>query len=1541
MSVLDVLSRQRSRAARPAVPTPAPTPTPSPRERDLVQRAAKAAKGVLQESTREVAEIFAKVPSLPPVNAERRGHEIEEWEWDYMIPLVQGLRDPDVGTSSKRHLLYEQAARTRRGPEETLRVAMWLDDYLQTGGQPAIKAPAAEEEVKGRQAWLKSMLGYDPELSLEDWSEFERNVLGKAPTGGISASHPHPLTVVPDEDYAKMYAEDPEQWPLDPGTHQPLADNVMSETQVERKGAQDFVPLTEVLLPFELGRRYVGEPAVDALAVPVEWAEKKLEEMGLPPNVASGIAGGLLPWSSLARTEHGRMVMEEVFNPANAALFLTPWAIGQAARGLRWAKSARYMEQAYGAQALQRGTPVSVGTALDGTVAEVGKKTVTVEFGHNTRLVVPIENVRVRPGAPMFLDADDAIRLAGEGKAAKATVPASMTPGEMARLTGDQAAAVVENAERMQLRVVEAPGVELKKATRMIVDNMTSNELDRYLLTESLKRAAVAPTVPRTILGSTFHWIRSLPAKNLRRIWAYEPNLAAAHYQGSKTVLTNTRTLAMERVLTESFGPAAIKNPLSKPLLSLYDAKAAAKMLPREVLESAAHQRNIGTVAHYLDVPELYRGATPLMQRAQRLYHGTTTSDLELSRRLGVTVGEIRGHYLPHRIAEDPSRFAGLMERASGALSGVQRRGRMGFAKPRKYPTLDEYAAYLEKEGLQVELDPVKLYARRLFSGARLQSEQVFLNGVRSSALKAGEAYVGKAAKPGYVALNEARMPGLYVTDDVYRDVMALTRPADPTSIARIASTSVDLLRGTLLNADISFLSIQGYALATVDPVKFLRNFVDSTFMLMTEEGYLMDMAQNLPRYAKAAQRGVTLHWSGIDLSRGVVRLDQSVLGKVPAIGQLNEWGFGRVLPKVKVMQWETMTEMLLNIQKDKTLLQRFFGTMPVAGKPLNRWLRQWGGVEGKSLAELEEMAAQVIDNIGGGIDWARIANQPGLGGKLLFLTEGWLRANAGRILMAATVGDPRGVLARRFIFQQLAISAMLSTAISSAWGIVPEFDPRDTHWLDVVVEHDGKRTYIPFVPGKTYLRTLARVVGGTPWEEGGLDERLRTRLEETFRFASGRRGQALGIIVDLEQGRDFIGRQVTEPWLHILKSLAPIVGQQIIEQYQYGEGLQADPDTLIALLPEVGGLGAISEQPVDRANRKLSELAGTPEGADFRDIATGKPIEDYYALTRTQQARFRELFPDLIRDIEEYGEVRQTEAGAAFKGVQEDRDSTIDQACSFFTHGFYITPGQEAIEGPPGSKNDGGRLVQAINEAQARYFRDRELLERQYGETDFDPDSEQGRIMDAYFEEVVKAAETPAGETDWDIYRDLDVAFRVKYGSAADRVLDEHLSYAKNPVYGELREGRLLAKPYWEYMDGLWQWGPALQASKLTSYAESGLAPDPAAYPNPSAYRAVLISTWVDWLEGHALSERGYAFLKGSRWTEDIQRQDPLTRAEALEIANHVATTVMKGWYDIEKVYREDHLKDHPDILAFLVKYDYYDPSKEMRPYLPGDLLE
>lgn len=1083
---------------------------------------------------------------------------------------------------------------------------------------------------------------------------------------------------------------------------------------------------------------------------------------------------------------------------------------------------------------------------------------------------------------------------------------------------------------------------------RMIKDNLVDQvDIDNWMELSALDGLYSGP-VPRNV--SRMKWLQAALARapGVRRATQWI-EIGVGRYHDADTIAANRKAMVYASLLRKVFPKKNLLHP-NTPVKGAKYVGPQRNQIEHEIT---------GTVADILDIPEFYQGLSPEMRRFAEASTRVYNADAKNSIIMGIEQELIHGTYLPHK-PRDYNNPATLISKNAFAHAG-RPTGR------RLYPTLAEFHAVLRKNGLSgAELDPMALFVGRMARSTQARSQALYVKQIAK--------HYGRVLKPTErphldisdpeTLLPENLIQGknkrIAVRQSIANEVAEAGRMKIITPDAAAIERAVDFFRGMLLSADLSFFGIQGFAMASVDPTRYLRNFGEMTAAVTSREGFMMWTAANSRELAMWSRAGLKFYSSVLDLPsrpnaitrlgrqewRGVLNdVLKSPVEHIPIAGQLNEVFYNRALPVAKLYAARSGYEILRSV-RDESLLARTAGRVPGMGPAekmfrdlpiIDNLLKRIGGVRGKTDKQLMEAAADVVNNLGGGIDWYAVGARPSLLEKFLILTPGWIRANVGRMVNVTKVADARGVLARRALFHQLAIVSTLSTAISLvSSGQLPSYDPRQTDWLDIQTEEGS----FAWFPGKTYIRTLARLGFGVPWLDDKPwelnEEQIRARLQTAWRFGEGRQGQLLRLSTDMWSGKDFLGRRIDNRALYAVQSLAPIVAGEFMEAYREGDRGQALANRL---WPEMLGLNTIPIRPHQKRDSFVADSASwRSSGEPFmgRDVETGKPIflTEYSQLSRAQKDEFDKW------DASNKGPHINDEI--TFESERRDSPFTVPDEVKAVEQDEMAALGEQyeqnwSLGGSGRMYRDGIANIRAASQERIDFFWE------QQGTEIPEPKTLRQKLYSGYYEEVVDRAVDPINQTmDTIVFESSENAYfnfiKDQYGdeALAELKADLNIHPSDDKVAQEWRKGReQLENGLWRVMD------MTFDPKYLEKYGE--FEPEFVEYIMQSNSWEEFIRDWssqltmslignpmppelgeltsrVDLNDGQGITDHTWyeIHMEGSK-------SAPVAAAQAANIAQSAANKIFKPFDDFRSAVSVAYLQENPEEICTLRYWEYW----------------
>lgn len=810
-------------------------------------------------------------------------------------------------------------------------------------------------------------------------------------------------------------------------------------------------------------------------------------------------------------------------------------------------------------------------------------------------------------------------------------------------------------------------------------------------------------------------------------------------------------------------------------------------------------------------------------------------------------------------------------------------------------------------------------------------------------------------APHGWREIGLGRLPTrTMVPDEIAAEVDHVTAPNYRGDISGRVEDFLSWLRSTMLSSDASWATKQGYDLWTVNPVAGMSRYANGLNLARSQEGFMTWVAQNWDTIHSMTNAGMTFSMSATDAARAVGKGQQHIWDKSPAF-HLDQMGFGRFVPILKTTQGTSFVQYLSNLQNDQAGLQALATHLPApVGARLKKWADRWAGLEKNGVPigvqEIHAASADMINNIGGGLNWGKFMGRPDLWQSTSMLTPGWLRANVGRIVDAARVGDPRGVIARRFFFQNMAISAGLSTALSLALsGRTPNYDPTAGDFLDVQVgpnDQAGEGGSFSILPDKAYVRTIFQTLAGqtnaldsdrrrdidAPFISTGFDP-LDQRIGAVFNFESTRTGMVPRLGIDLVKGEDIFGRKIDNPLLYAMRSFIPLIGQQALDTATKGA-----PSGALGLA--TFGFNWNPKSPYQTRDQAVAHYGDYYDEAD----PTRPRITKYSDLTDSQRADFNTKHPEFNEQVRQW----QDERDSPFNALRDVRDQhriAIEVLGKAFV-GQPLTDQERSLLGPNGGnvervKNNPVVYRQWLASLADHYQSEADKKTGSLPRASYTPETVSGKIVADYYSQVVEKSKI-AGGIDYTLYEANERAYRrqvsEKYGPSGLNVLDQELLYrtADDPIAAGYHKDQTTWAPYFDYLDSFWT-----SANLKSAGFNDKDAREAAQFPNQQQYKAWLSIEFQRQLEGKALPTNLYNYRTspdadktlGERW--GVIKGKPLSQAQAQDIGEELARVKLADYSKRVGIASDKYLVKNTETLCAAAYWGIIEPTEAVRPYL------
>lgn len=454
-------------------------------------------------------------------------------------------------------------------------------------------------------------------------------------------------------------------------------------------------------------------------------------------------------------------------------------------------------------------------------------------------------------------------------------------------------------------------------------------------------------------------------------------------------------------------------------------------------------------------------------------------------------------------------------------------------------------------------------------------------------------------------AFNPANQAATDIIDKAYDDrLKALTGSSDVLAFGGQVSDSV---RGMVLTADASVLSIQYLAAAMDNPLRAASNLYHAVKFTLSPEGFRTFLATNNSGLADARLHGLNIvDHSPTQLSAVTPGARKNLIDRIPFAGpgllKINDAVYGRGIAYLKYQVYQSNVEML-TASKNQQGFGAFFSK--VTGRKAGADL---------SDAEIKREVAEYTNNLLGGQNMEALGigrNQQALE-KMVILTPDYLRSTSGMVASLTDLGV-KGALARRTLGLYFGLAAVATATVTTLFSDqMPNlFDPTSPKWLTMQVDReDGGTTNLnPFSRFVSLAKIPLKTIGVLA-EEGKLDDALNAGYEQSQRFLRGRLASMPGIGAEVLSNKDYFGNPiVTEGGLkgqlqqveHVASSALPIVAQSLREEGEVS----------LTTAVEFLGVSAYSTTPqekmVTEALTAAALNAGVPEDLVLEAVRKGR----------------------------------------------------------------------------------------------------------------------------------------------------------------------------------------------------------------------------------------------------------------------------------------------------------------------------------------------
>ena len=620
---------------------------------------------------------------------------------------------------------------------------------------------------------------------------------------------------------------------------------------------------------------------------------------------------------------------------------------------------------------------------------------------------------------------------------------------------------------------------------------------------------------------------------------------------------------------------------------------------------NTSNQAYIGTAFDYLHRPELYPTAPPGWKAFRQQWKKMTDDDLlHTEKSTGVNVEWVDGAYVRHQFVEDSGTV--LRKFRVGAYGPTGRQTLPSQLQPRKIKTVEQLYSFASINHLHVDTDIISTLTKRFMVTAKLRGRTVFADGLSSKFAQSGRMRGGEQIGEGQVAfeLDTGSNVKWRLPQDIKEEADSIQRAIDWDFDEKVLVRAIEEFRSVLLNLDVSVAGMrQGLLGFIADPVGAAQAYKSAWGSMASPEGDAMWLVSHIEDLVYAANMGLELRINPLEITTRAAGAAESMgassmlAERIPGVYWVNRQQFQNYMPKLKLAVWTKNFNALTALRDSHVTLGAstgvvgkaaaiaqaapdYVGAMVNSIPGLGTGIKKLGGLQGKTNDELARIAADATNNWLGGVERGTYEARMGSWRRLVLLTENWTRAQVG-IIINAPKFSPKGILARRLLMQEIAVTMGITAMGNVITGEDVVLDPR---------RGDHGKITTPFgrvsiSPHASLYRTVARIIGGLPEDEGRAYEQgeWQERLKAAYDWNENRLGQVPKAFIDLISREDWRDRPIENIPIHLARSTAAITIQNTLEAYEHGgpteaagaaalsfTGLDISPDTVTSALEEL-----------------------------------------------------------------------------------------------------------------------------------------------------------------------------------------------------------------------------------------------------------------------------------------------------------------------------------------------------------------------------------
>lgn len=447
---------------------------------------------------------------------------------------------------------------------------------------------------------------------------------------------------------------------------------------------------------------------------------------------------------------------------------------------------------------------------------------------------------------------------------------------------------------------------------------------------------------------------------------------------------------------------------------------------------------------------------------------------------------------------------------------------------------------------------------------------------------------------------------------------------------------------------------------------------------------------------------------------------------------------------------------------------------------------------------------------------------------------------------------------------------------------------------------------------------------------------------------AGGKLAPMPGVFKDFATRRQFMGEPTPNPFhdpagfiRYIAEQFTPFSVSQGLENVEMQMALSDDPREVIrnaapGLALEFLGVRFTPDFANSLVNERVREIVEEVKNDQLKVSPEARGIIEKYG---EEYKTWGELPSDIKRELVQVDdelaklvEIREHKTLEKDNAYSKLVELSNEQAESIQMYGEWSVAEEDA-DGNPYTEAQYIKDVHAkVSEVRIRM----DELKKVLGVEDDLPDDApaEAKLLEEYIKTVLEPALDYKDELDGEEYeklyaemaeRHVDETIRLEDGTEMSMMqrLDRMLAYKEDEVYREYRQDMLALRPYWDFMDTAWA-PDFIEAAELEGIQPSATM----AYDTPQEFEGFLVADLKRIFLEEGLGEWGKipvsrardALTYEEKYGEALAEGD-VEMAEA--IAVKMADRVMREFYVARAEARDSWLREHPEMLDLLMKWD------------------